>query len=138
MNAIRNILKNPVVGWSLAGIAIIFAAWTFIRSLTARSPYDPARMTENVTIRYMDTGEEVQMPRGRFEKELRSVGRALKPDEGVINPKTGKPTGVLVAAAEWKETVERLNAERQMVKENSPFGPASNAAASTPKTSGLR
>lgn len=124
MANVRNLLQSPAVGWSVAAIAVGFAIFVLVRSFFATSPYDPARMTENVTIRYMDTGDEVQMPRGRFEKELRNMGRALKPDEGVINPKTGKPTGILVAASEWKETVERLNAERQMALESSPFGAA--------------
>lgn len=53
---------------------------------------------------------------------LRESGRQLKPDEGLVNPKTGKPTGVLVAESEWTETVARLNAERDQVKDRSPWG----------------
>lgn len=132
MIQIRAILKNPATGWSIALLAVGFAVWMLIRSLTAASPYDPARTTQEVTIRFTDTGEEVKMSRGRFEKELRGSGRELKLEEGIMNPKTGKPTGFLVAADEWKETVDRLNLERSDAQAASPWGNTTNAAPKKP------
>lgn len=125
MNQIRDLLRNPATGWTIALIAVACAVWMLIRSFTASAPYDPARTTQEVTIRFTDTGDEVKMSRGRFEKELRGGGRELKLEEGIINPKTGKPTGFLVAADEWKETVERLNLERSEAQAASPWGAAS-------------
>lgn len=130
MNQVRAILRNPAIGWAIALLAVGFAVWMLIRSLTSSSPYDPARTTQEVTIRFTDTGDELTMSRGRFEKELRGSGRELKLDEGIINPKTGKPTGFLVAADEWKETVARLNLERSEAQGASPWG---NTPATPPK-----
>lgn len=132
MNRIRNLLQSPVVGWSVAIVAILIAGYLLIRSLTARSPYDPARMTQDVVIRFTDTGDEITMTRGRFERELRGLGKALTVNEGIVNPKTGKPTGFLVAADEWKETVERLNQERADIQSSSPWGNASTTPSKKP------
>lgn len=122
MGAIREWLKKPAVGWTVAGLAVVIATVLFVQSFFTRSAYDLGRMQENVTIRFMDTGEEISMPRGRFEVLLRESGRVLKPDEGLMNPKTGKPTGILVAQREWEETVERLNRELAEVQSRNPFG----------------
>lgn len=132
MNQIRKLLQSPVVGWSVATVAILVAGYLLIRSLMATSPYDPARMTQDVVIRFTDTGEEITMSRGRFERELRGLGKSLTVNEGIVNPKTGKPTGFLVAADEWKETVERLNQERADVQSTSPWGSTSTAPSKKP------
>lgn len=136
MNRIRALLQSPAVGWSVAAIAVGFAIFMLVRSFFATSPYDPARLTQDVTIRYTDTGDEVKMSRGRFEKELRGSGKVLNSEEGLVNPKTGKLTGFLVAANEWKETIERLNQERADAQAISPWG--TNASTSPPKPAGGR
>ncbi|MFN9972478.1 MAG: hypothetical protein ACK58T_21570, partial [Phycisphaerae bacterium] len=94
------------------------------RSLFASSTYDLGTLSQEVTVRFMDTGDEIKLSRGEFEKQLRMVSGNLTKDTGIPNPKTGKPTGVLVATREWEETVDRINAERDWAKENSPFGSA--------------
>jgi hypothetical protein len=129
MNQIRELLSKPAVGWSVAGIAILIAGAMFFRSLFASSTYDLGTLSQEVTVRFMDTGDEIKLPRGEFEKQLRMVTGNLTKDTGIPNPKTGKPTGVLVATREWEETVDRINAERDWAKENSPFG----SAPATPK-----
>lgn len=132
MNQIRKLLQSPVVGWSVAIVAVVIAGYLLVRSLIARSPYDPSRMTQDVVIRFTDTGDEITMTRGRFERELRGLGKSLTVNEGIINPKTGKPTGFLVAVDEWKETVERLNQERADIQSASPWGATSAAPAKKP------
>ncbi|HEX8877120.1 MAG TPA: hypothetical protein VF777_10255 [Phycisphaerales bacterium] len=131
MGKLREILSNGSLGWVVAGIAILLGLWIFIRSITAKDTYDLAKLSERVTIRYADTGDEESMTRGELEEKLRQLGRTLKLDEGLPNPKTGKPTGVLVATREWTETIERLNAEREWAKTQSPFG--AGAAGSSKK-----
>lgn len=130
MGKLREIFSNGSIGWVVAGIAILLGLWVFVRSLTARDTYDLAKLSERVTIRYSDTGDEESMTRGELEEKIRQLGRTLKADEGLPNPKTGKPTGVLVATREWNETVQRLNAEREWAKSQSPFG----AGVSTPQS----
>lgn len=122
MGKLREILSNGSIGWVVAGVAILLGLWVFVRSITAKDTYDLAKLSERVTIRYADTGDEETMTRGELEEKIRQLGRMLKPDEGLPNPKTGKPTGVLVATREWNETIQRLNAEREWAKSQSPFG----------------
>ncbi|MBL8887225.1 MAG: hypothetical protein JNK16_11225 [Phycisphaerales bacterium] len=129
MDSIRNLLQKPAVGWSVAGLAILVALWFFWQGMFAKGTYDLSRMTEKVTIRFADTGDEMVLTRGEFEEQLRRMGQDLKADQGIVNPKTGKPTGILVAARDWQETVNRLNQERAEMSSRSPWGAGAAASA---------
>ncbi len=128
MQQIRQLLQKPAIGWAVAGLAILFSAYTLYRfGFGASGPYDARRMQQDVVIRFADTGEEVRMPRGRFEKMLREKGNALKSDEGIVNPATGKATGFLIAKDEWEETVQRIQGENSSVSAMSPWGAAGSS-----------
>ncbi|MBY0112782.1 MAG: hypothetical protein K2Y21_08175 [Phycisphaerales bacterium] len=120
----REFLGKPAVGWTVAGLAIAVAAYLFFRSMFGSAAYDLSTLSQSVTVRFMDTGDEITLTRGEFEKQLRAVKGTLTKDTGIINPKSGQPTGVLVASREWEETIARINAERDWAKQNSPFGSA--------------
>ena len=122
LNRIRQILQSPVIGWSAAGVCVLFALFLLLRSWISPSPYDLAKLSENVTVRFTDTNEEMTLPRGEFEKRLRELPGELTKSKGILNPKTGQASGVLVATREWDETVDRLNREREWAKQNSPWG----------------
>lgn len=115
-------MSKPVVGWSVAGVAILLALVMLWRSLTGSNPYDTSRLAETVTVRFTDTDDEVKLLRADFERQLRSSPGKLTTSSGIVNPKTGKPTGILVATREWDEVVNRINEERDWAKQNSPFG----------------
>jgi len=100
--------KNPWLGWVLCVVLLGVSAWRWFGA-AAGSPFSPDRMQEMVTIKYTDTGDTAEMPRGRFEKILRDAGTKLDPNQGLINPKTGKPTGFLFNQKEWEEAVGRVN-----------------------------
>ena len=107
----RELLKKyPWAGWVLAAALLGVTVWLWIGRSANESPYSPERMQQSVTIKYTDTGETATMPRGRFEKMLREMGGKLDPNVGLLNPKTGKPTGFLFNQAEWDETIKRVNA----------------------------
>lgn len=109
--------KKPWIGWALALVFLAIGAYFFYRSRSAGpDPYNPARMTEMVTIRFTDTEDEITMPRGRLDKELRRQGDHLDPSQGYINPKTGKPTGFLFNKTEWDEMIARINKEKEEAK----------------------
>jgi hypothetical protein len=109
--------KSPRVGWILALVLLCVSVFFFIRSRsTAAGPYSPDRMKEMVTIRFTDTDDEITMPRGRVDKELRLQGDHLDPSKGILNPKTGKPTGFLFDKKEWDEMIARINKEKQDAK----------------------
>jgi len=117
----REMLAKPAVGWSVAGLAVLLALFMFWNS-TRNSTYDLARLSEKVTVRFTDTDDEIVLVRAEFEKQLRSTPGKLSTSAGIINPKTGKPTGILVATRDWQEVVDRINEERTWAQQNSPFG----------------
>jgi hypothetical protein len=112
--------KKPWIGWAVAGVFLVLAVWIYMRRTTSSDPYSPERMTEMVTIKFTDTGDEVDMPRGRLDKELRQSGGKLDPTKGVVNPKTGQPTGFPFNKAEWNEWITRINTEREAAAKSGP------------------
>lgn len=101
--------KRPWLAWALLTVLLGVTAFIWIRRGAGESALSPERMQETVTIKYADTGDTVQMPRGRFEKLLRDAGTKLDPNQGLINPTTGKPTGFLFDQREWEQAVARVN-----------------------------
>jgi hypothetical protein len=101
--------KYPWLGWALCLVLLCLTGYLWWDRSRNDSPFSPDRMLEEVTIKYSDTGETVTMPRGRFEKMLRSTGEKIDPSKGLINPKTGQPTGFLFHQAEWETSVKRVN-----------------------------
>ena len=120
VGTIREFLnKAPWAGWAVAGALLLASAFLFFRGQRGTDPYSPERMQEMVTIRFTDTGEEVTMPRGAMDKQLRYQGEKLDPSKGIINPKTGQPTGFLFDKEEWEEMVARINAEKEQFRNRS-------------------
>jgi hypothetical protein len=130
--------QNPMAGWGVASLLMLVAAVMVYSRLTAKN--ETAQLTELVTLRDSENGDTWQMPRGMMEKELYLRGYPVDPNQGLPNPKTGKFTGFPVDA--WKETVNRINAERREDEEKSqrkpgaaaPPAPAATAAPSAPPT----
>ena len=81
-----------------------------------------AELSEMVTIRCRDTGKEWKLARGVMEKQLMMRTYPVNPEEGLVNPDTGKPTGFPVD--DWRRTIDRINAVRKPLAEK--------AAAKTP------
>jgi hypothetical protein len=120
--------KSPWMGWAFAVLLLGATIFFFMRSRSNADPYSPDRMKEMVTIRFTDTDDEITMPRGTMDKELRRSGDKLDPSKGITNPKTGKPTGFLVDKDDWEAWVARINKEKEEAKKNpsGAFGPASS------------
>jgi len=133
MARVREIMSKPVVGWSVAGVAVLFAVVVLWRSLRSDNPYDQGKLSQMVTVRFSDTGDEVKLLRGEFERQLRDTAGELSTGTGIVNPKTGKASGVLVASREWEEVIRRINDERAWAKQNSPFGGPPQAPQATKK-----
>ena len=140
MNAIREFLqKSPWAGWVFAGLIFIAAVYLYFARTRGSDPYTPDRMREMVSIKFADTGEVIEMPRGRLDKEIRGRGDKVDPAVGIINPKTGQPTGFLFDSAEWTRMIERINKEKSSVRDKAggktitsvprpPVVPATDAA----------
>ncbi len=134
MNKFRAFMQqNPMVGWGCAAVLMLFAAGMLYMRLTAKT--ETAQLTELVTLRDSETGDTWQLPRGVMEKELYMRSYPVDPNQGLVNPKTGKPNGFPVDA--WKETVLRINADRRDEGAPAPSAaPAPPAAPSAAAPSG--
>ena len=122
---VREFLKSkPWMGWGLAGVLLLVCALVWYRSLNAgANEYSVDRMTQTVTIRDRETGEEWTLPRGRMEQYLWDRPLPIDPSQGLPNPKTGKLTGF--PKSEWESTVDRIVKEREVTAQNSgPVKPA--------------
>lgn len=112
MASLRKFLQDrPMLGWGFAAALLLVAAVMVYMRLGSES--ETEQLTEMVTIRCSETGQEWQVLRGVMEKELYLRSYPVDPTQGLVNPATGKPTGFPVD--DWKQTVERINAERASV-----------------------
>lgn len=123
--------KQPMLGWGVAAVIALLAVFLFVRNLTGG---ETAELTQMVTIRCKDTGKEWTMSRGAMEKQLMMRPFPVNPDEGLINPDTGKPTGFPVD--DWKLTVDRINATRKALAADPTSAPHKPEKSGAPKTSG--
>lgn len=105
--------KQPMLGWILSAVLMLAAAFMLWRNFSSRN--EVTQLTQLVTIRCNETGDTWQVPRGVLEKQLIQRPYPIDPSEGVVNPKTGKPTGFPID--DWKLTIDRINAERQALLE---------------------
>ncbi len=101
---------NPIVAGGLVVIAAlaVYFAWRQFSAPGNATLHDT--LTQIVTIRDKETGDEWEMPRGRMEQLLWDRPAPVNPNEGIVNPKTGKPNGFPIS--QWEETIKRINAER--------------------------
>lgn len=98
--------KRPMLGWGLAALMLIAAAFLIVRGLAGG---EQAQLSQVITIRCRETGKEWKLPRGAVEKQLMMRPFPLNPDEGLPNPETGKLTGFPVD--DWNRMVSGINAE---------------------------
>lgn len=113
MKRVRDFLNDkPWLGWVIAGVFLLLSIGLYIRLSGGRATYSVERMSEKVTLKCIETGDEWTMTRGLMERELRSRTGSLDPSQGIINPKTGRPTGFPFSKSEWEETIKRLNKEK--------------------------
>lgn len=120
INQIREFInKRPWLGWVVALLMVGVSAFVYMRRTSAGDAYSPDRMREVVTIRFADTNDEITMTRGKLDQELRRRGDKLDPNEGVVNPKTGKPTGFPFDKSEWEKTIARINEEKAEIRSTS-------------------
>ncbi|HYD02035.1 MAG TPA: hypothetical protein VEB22_12475 [Phycisphaerales bacterium] len=102
---------RPWLGWAFAGVVTVAAVTMYFRMRSgSEGVLSGDTLTEEVTVKFTDTGETVKMLRGRLTRELLGKAGKLDPAEGIVNPKTGKASGVLVSDGEWQRLVAEINA----------------------------
>jgi hypothetical protein len=98
--------KKHIMSASLGVLALV-AIVLLVRAFTAAPP--TADLATEVIIRYEDSGDEVKMPRGQFERELLArlhQKEPIDPAVGLTNPKTGKPTGFPADRDFWNKMID--------------------------------
>jgi hypothetical protein len=112
MASLRDQLNaRPWLGWAFAGAVIVASLVMYVRLRAGdNGALSGDAQTDEVTVRFTDTGETITMLRGRLTKELLARNGRLDPAEGIVNPKTNKPTGVLVNDKQWRKMVTEINA----------------------------
>ncbi len=118
MPSVRETLnKSPWIGWTLAFVLLAASAYLYFTRGSDVNAYNPERMREFVTVKYADTGETEKMPRGKFERALREANKGqLDGSKGLVNPKTGQPSGFLFDKDDWDTTIARINEERKRLQ----------------------
>ena len=108
----ETIQEKPWIGWVTLAALFLVAGYLVIRPFMAQD--QTAVLSENITLRYEDTGDEQQINRGQFESLLiqLSARGELKLDEGMTNPATGKKTGYPVDREYWEQIVSSILAAR--------------------------
>lgn len=123
MQRLREMInEKPWAGWALAGVILVGSIVMFFRIGRGGEDYTADRMTEIVTIKFADTGDTIEMPRGRLVQELAMRAGQLDPGTGITNPKTGQPTGFLYDKGEWDRIVADINSAKEELKK----GPSGN------------
>lgn len=108
--SIREMLnKSPMAGWGVAAAAFAVAIGVFFWTRGSSGP-EP---TDKVTVVFSDTGEQVEMYRGRLERELTMTSGPIDPSKGIVNPKTGVASGFIVDKADWERLCEQINAGKK-------------------------
>jgi hypothetical protein len=118
MNIRETLNKSPMVGWGLAGVLLLVAVGMFLFRKDGEGPAP----TDKVMVLFTDTGEQVEMYRGRLEREMMLVAGPIDPSKGIVNPATGKPSGVILDKAEWERTCAKLNADKKEAQAKSKAG----------------
>jgi hypothetical protein len=114
MNRIRQFMRDkPWIGWVVALFALAGAGVIIFKQQTTTGMYDPESMTQIITIKFLDTGDEVEIPRGRVDTMLREQqSGVVDPSKGLLNPKTGQPTGFPIDKRNWDAWIKRINEDR--------------------------
>ncbi len=134
MQNIRDFVnKSPWVGWIVAGLILVVAAFLFFRRPSGESPYSPERMREKVSIKFTDTGDIIEMTRGDLDRMLRRRGESVDASQGINNPKTNLPTGFLYDKDEWDAMVARINTEKKDIQNQTGLNVAPAPRRDVPK-----
>jgi hypothetical protein len=124
MQRLRELLSNsPWIGWIVAAAFLGLSVVIYLRLSGSNDAYSVERMSEMVTIKCIETGDEWEMTRGLMEQQLRRRGGTLTPTDGIMNPNTGRPTGFPFNKSEWERTIERINREKASVTDRRESAP---------------
>ncbi|USN99655.1 MAG: hypothetical protein H6810_03060 [Phycisphaeraceae bacterium] len=111
--------KYPWLGWLVAAVCLGASVFILMRGSSSNAPDTIEKLSETVTIRCTETGNEWTMRRGDFEHMLLSQNGLIDPTQGIPSKfADGRPTGVLVDTKDWTETVNRINAMKKRYGRN--------------------
>lgn len=108
--------SKPWIGWCVALVAVALAALFYFRGTTDNAPDSVDTLSQSVTIRCTETGNEWEMNRGQLMEMLLLQPGPIDPSRGIPSQfADGRPTGVIVDKDAWSETVEYVNTLKEAV-----------------------
>jgi hypothetical protein len=100
----------------LAGLLLLAAAgaaWVWVGS-TPADPDSAERLGASVEMICTETGTRFSVTRGLVEAELRGRVGLLRESDGVASPFADeRPVARMASQRQWRETIERINREKQ-------------------------
>jgi hypothetical protein len=107
----RDALKEkPAIGYGIAGAVLLVAVVIAVVRLDLGGS-GPRIATNRITVRFEDTGEEMEFDKVLIERGLRDRTPPLDASVGIVNPKTDKPTGFPKDRDWWKQAIDRASSE---------------------------
>jgi hypothetical protein len=101
---------------ALAVLTIAAAGVLIYNTAGRRDPTSIEFQAGEVLIRCRETGAEWTMVRGDLERHLLMRPGIVDAEVGLPSPENeGKPTGFPVSDRDWRQTVDRINREKELV-----------------------
>lgn len=124
----ETIQEKPWIGWGALAALFVVAGYLLVRQFMAQD--QAAILSQDVTLRYEDTGTEQQVNRGQFESLLMQLSARgeLRIDEGMTNPQTGKKTGFPIDREYWERVVPSILEARRQYNEKRSSVPTGGRA----------
>lgn len=101
-------------------LAVLGAAAIVVLVLNLAGGPDPASVefqAAKIRIVCSETGEEWTVARGQMERELLMRRGPIDPEVGLPSPaNAGRPTGFPADPAVWRDSVERVNREKEIAR----------------------
>jgi hypothetical protein len=110
---------KPLILGVAAAVLLLVAGVLMVRQVSTSDPV--AELGSEVVVRFTDSGDVQTLNRGWFERQLmiQAGERQLTPETGLLNPKTGKFTGIPEDLEYWKQLVERVNTATAATRQRS-------------------
>ncbi|MCL4221140.1 MAG: hypothetical protein KJZ65_07195 [Phycisphaerales bacterium] len=121
---VREVLNSkPWIAWTIALLAIGVAVLFYVRGGSQSAPDSMDKLSQMVTIRCTETGQEWDMNRGELMELLMYQPGMIDPTKGIPSKfAEGRPTGVIVDKGVWQETVNYVNKMKDLVKDRKHAG----------------
>lgn len=121
---LRELLNaKPWIAWTIALIAVGVAVLFYLRNSSGNEIDSVKSLSEMVTVRCTETGQEWEMNRGRLVQMLMQQSGPINVNQGIPSQfAEGRLTGVIVDKNAWEATVNYVNGMKKGISSRSKAG----------------